>query len=108
MKTLLTSLIIAALTLPAAAQRGGKPIDGEKHIYKKVGDVELPLYVYTPEAASLIEQYLAAGNQPDAPGHFLSWLIKRKDVYARVAPEGTYDIGTIDAYRAVCRAFEDK
>ena len=67
-----------------------------------------PFYVYTPDAASLVQDYLAGGNQPDAPGHFLGWLIKRRDVYAQIAPEGTYDIGTIDAYRAVCRAFEHK
>jgi glucose-1-phosphate thymidylyltransferase len=65
-----------------------------------------PLYVYTADAIGLIETYLAEGNNPDAPGHFLAWLVERRDVYALRRDEGTHDIGTLDSYRAVCAEFD--
>jgi glucose-1-phosphate thymidylyltransferase len=64
-----------------------------------------PFYVYTTEAIAMLPAYLEEGNSPDAPGHFLSWLVRRQPVYALVTAEGTYDIGTIESYRAVCEAF---
>ncbi|MHC4592953.1 MAG: sugar phosphate nucleotidyltransferase [Planctomycetota bacterium] len=65
-----------------------------------------PLYVYSGDAVGLIETYLAEDNNPDAPGHFLAWLVERRDVYALRRDEGTHDIGTLDSYRAVCAEFE--
>lgn len=65
-----------------------------------------PFYVYTPEAVASVGTYLAEGGNPDAPGHFLEWLVPRRDVYALERPEGTYDIGTLDSYGAVCAEFE--
>ena len=67
-----------------------------------------PLYVYTAEAAALVGRFLAEGNNPDAPGHFLAWLVRRRRVYAVRTDLGTYDIGTIESYRAVCAEFERK
>ncbi|MCK4284259.1 MAG: nucleotidyltransferase family protein [Candidatus Brocadiae bacterium] len=65
-----------------------------------------PFYVYTPEAVASVEAYLAEGLNPDAPGHFLEWLVPRCEVWALRPAEGTYDIGTLDSYRAVCAEFE--
>ncbi len=64
-----------------------------------------PFYCYTAEAVRLVEQFLAEGSNPDAPGHFLDWLTDRLPVYALRRPEGTHDIGTLESYRAVCREF---
>jgi len=93
----------------AVVGRDGKIVDFEEKPQQPRSNLRVPpFYVYSPDAASLIEDYLAAGNNPDAPGYFLGWLVGRRDVYARITPTGTYDIGTIDAYRAVCKAFERK
>lgn len=65
-----------------------------------------PFYVYAAPAVASIGDFLAAGNNPDAPGHFLAWLVKRQEVYALRRPEGTYEMGTLEAYRAVCEEFD--
>jgi glucose-1-phosphate thymidylyltransferase len=67
-----------------------------------------PFYVYTAEAMGLVAEFMADGNNPDAPGHFLAWLVQRSPVYAEYAAEGTYDIGTLDSYRAVCEEFNGR
>jgi len=64
-----------------------------------------PFYVYVPDAVGLIETYLESGFNPDAPGHLLAWMVARQDVYAYASDVGTYDIGTLESYRAVCREF---
>jgi glucose-1-phosphate thymidylyltransferase len=64
-----------------------------------------PFYVYTAQAMTSVATYLIEGNNPDAPGHFLEWLVRRQDVYACRRDEGTYDIGTLETYHAVCAEF---
>ena len=64
-----------------------------------------PFYVYTAEAMDALETFLAEGHDPDAPGHYLSWWSARGPVYALRRDEGTYDIGTLESYRAVCAEF---
>ena len=61
-----------------------------------------PFYVYPPDALAGVDEFLAAGNNPDAPGHFLAWLAQRQPVHAARRDEGTHDIGTLESYRRVC------
>jgi len=65
-----------------------------------------PFYAYTAPDVASVGRYLAEGGNPDAPGHYLAWLVGHREVYALPRPEGTYDIGTLESYRAVCRQFE--
>jgi len=41
-----------------------------------------PFYIYQRETLPMIGKYLAEGENPDAPGNFIPWLIERKEVYA--------------------------
>lgn len=66
-----------------------------------------PFYAYSPEAVGLLPTYLEEGNDPDAPGHFIAWLVDRCPVYACVTDEKVRDIGTTRAYEAVRREFGD-
>ncbi len=66
-----------------------------------------PFYAYSPEAASLLPQYLEEGNDPDAPGHLVEWLVDRVPVYACIVDGGVRDIGTKEAYDAVRRQYGD-
>ncbi len=66
-----------------------------------------PFYVYPPRALAGLDEFLSGGNNPDAPGHFLAWLVERQDVYALRRDEGTHDIGTLESYRRVCEEFGD-
>ena len=57
-----------------------------------------PFYIYKKETLSLIHTYVEEGNNPDAPGQFIGWLVKRKPVYAYRFTGKRHDIGTMDSY----------
>lgn len=60
-----------------------------------------PFYIYQQETLPLIKQYLTEGNNPDAPGHLIPWLIKHKSVFAYRFEGLRHDIGTIESYLKV-------
>ncbi len=64
-------------------------------------------YMYRRETLPLIKEYLAGGNNPDAPGHFPAWLHKRKDVFAYEFEGLCFDIGTAESYNEVRELFEN-
>lgn len=78
----------------------------EKPEKPKSNKVVYATYMYRKETVPYFEQYIAEGNKPDAPGYFLEWLYKKKDVYAYTFQEECYDIGTPKSYEEVCRLFE--
>ena len=85
----------------------GRIVDFEEKPDEPASDLRVPpFYCLTHDDASLISTYLEEGNDPDAPGNLLAWLIHRRDVYASVTEVGTYDIGTQESYRQVCEVFE--
>jgi glucose-1-phosphate thymidylyltransferase len=57
-----------------------------------------PFYLYKKETIPMVDKYLAEGNNPDAPGHFVPWLINQTDVYAYVFDATRIDIGTVESY----------
>lgn len=58
-----------------------------------------PFYIYNKQTVDMLDQYLAEGGNPDAPGHFPAWLAERKPVFAYdIAPRHYIDIGTKEAY----------
>lgn len=61
-----------------------------------------PFYLYRKATLPLVDKYLAEGNNPDAPGHFVPWLIKQTDVYAFVFDATRIDIGTPESYHEAC------
>jgi glucose-1-phosphate thymidylyltransferase len=79
----------------------------EKPDEPKNDRIVCPFYVFTPEALGLLDTYLEEGNDPDAPGNFLAWLIHRHTVYARPVDQPPRDIGTVESYRRAQREFEN-
>lgn len=84
-------------------------IDGDGKI---VGLVEKPAnpqsnlavyatYFYKKDTVPLFREYINGGNKPDAPGYFVQWLYKRRDVYAYIMQGDCYDIGTPKAYEEI-------
>ena len=61
-----------------------------------------PFYLYKRDTLPLIDEYLKEGNNPDAPGHFIPWLIGKNDVYAYVFDAVRIDIGTPESYYDAC------
>ena len=50
-------------------------------------------YLYTPEHLALLDEYIAEGNSPDAPGNFVAWLYQREPVYGYRFSGEWLDIG---------------
>ena len=67
-----------------------------------------PVYLYTRATLHLIREYLASGENPDAPGHFIPWLIGRKPVHAFLFTGLRYDIGDLASYKEAQRVFEGR
>ncbi|MCL1935689.1 MAG: nucleotidyltransferase family protein [Defluviitaleaceae bacterium] len=70
----------------------------EKPKFPKSNIVVYAIYFYTQETVKLISEYLKNGNNPDAPGNFVSWLYKIKDVLAYKIEGECFDIGTFESY----------
>jgi len=65
------------------------------------------LYFYPPELANWVESYLATGGNPDAPGHFVAWLVARTRVVAAPMVGSWFDIGDAAAL-AEARAWAER
>lgn len=66
-----------------------------------------PFYLYKRETLPLIDEYLREGNNPDAPGHFIPWLIGKHSVYAYVFDAVRIDIGTPESYYDACERLKN-
>lgn len=64
-----------------------------------------PFYIYKKETLLLIKEFIERGNNGDAPGMFLSWLLERQPIHAFFFNGNRYDIGTIDSYNEVQQVF---
>jgi glucose-1-phosphate thymidylyltransferase len=63
------------------------------------------IYFYRRDTVPLFRQYLAEGNNPDAPGHFPTWLYKKKPIRVYFFEGQCIDIGTPEAYKDVKTTF---
>jgi len=64
-----------------------------------------PFYIYTRATLHLLDEYLNSGENPDAPGNFIPWLLRRRPVYAYEFSGRRYDIGSHESYAEACRIF---
>lgn len=65
-------------------------------------------YLYQRATLPLFQQYLAEGNNPDAPGHFIPYLLGHKAVHAYQFAGRRYDIGTLESYQEVQDIFKQR
>ncbi|NLY74743.1 MAG: nucleotidyltransferase family protein [Firmicutes bacterium] len=88
----------------------GKVLDfEEKPVSPKSNLAVPPFYIYQKDTAvNLIKEYLDGGNNPDAPGNFIPWLIKRRPVHAFRFEGERYDIGALESYYQVKDLFEKR
>lgn len=66
-----------------------------------------PLYLFRRRGLRAIHTYLEEGGEPDAPGHFLSWLVERETVVGWNAPGDRFDVGTPERYAEARARFGD-
>lgn len=78
----------------------------EKPQNPKSDNVVYATYIYKKETLPLFKKYLNLGNKADAPGYFVQWLCKEKDVFAYHMNGECYDIGTPEAYEEIKNIFK--
>jgi glucose-1-phosphate thymidylyltransferase len=91
-------------------RHGVVQVDADQHVmgfFEKSAQppshlVSPAFYIFKKSTLTMFGDYLAQNNNPDAPGHFISWLYTRQPVYAYIMEETYYDIGTLEAYHQVC------
>ena len=66
------------------------------------------LYVFRADTVKMILRYLDEGGKPDALGHFIAYLVKRKAVHAWRFPGRWFDIGSTESYNEADDYFGDK
>ena len=65
----------------------------------------IALYYYPKTSLSLIEQYIAEGNNPDQPGRLVQWMYSRTPVYTWAVPGLWYDIGSKESLEEADQIF---
>lgn len=78
----------------------------EKPADPKTNLVAIALYFHPAEVEGWLRTYLEEGGNPDAPGHFVAWLVDRTDVRAVRFDGDWHDIGSLDALAAARAAIE--
>lgn len=78
----------------------------EKPADPKTPWVAICLYLFPPEIEALLRRYLAGGGNPDAPGHFVAWLVHHADVRGVPITGDWWDIGGLDSLEAARRHFD--
>ncbi len=73
----------------------------EKPEKPKSSLISTGIYLFPKEMLVKFNEYVNGGNNPDAPGYFLQWLIKRESVHSVVYSQEWYDIGTVGMYKEV-------
>jgi len=67
--------------------------------------VAVALYAFPPAVRGWLREYLAAGGETDALGHFIAWLSRKTTVRAFTAEGPIFDIGNNESLEAARRAF---
>ena len=70
--------------------------------------VAMCLYIFAKGDLKLINEYLKKGFNPDAPGYYLQWLYKQRDIYGYTLKGKWFDIGDIDSYEKASDYYRHK
>ena len=67
--------------------------------------IAICLYIFPRKGLDLIGRYIKEGNNPDAPGYFIQWLVKKETVYGCEFNGKWLDIGDINSYNKAKEEF---
>ncbi|MDE1851573.1 MAG: nucleotidyltransferase family protein [Candidatus Micrarchaeota archaeon] len=70
--------------------------------------VSTGIYLFPKEMLGKFAEYIKNGNNPDAPGYFLQWLISNNEIHGVVYEDNWFDIGTLDTYKKVFEQYLDR
>ncbi len=63
--------------------------------------VAICLYYFPKEKLAMVQRYLEQSKHSDAPGNYISWLVKNEDVFGFIFNEEWYDIGDKHTYESI-------
>src|SRR5699024_1229562 len=63
-------------------------------------------YIIKAEHIGLLDDYIKAGNNADANGNFIPYILNHAKVYGYVFDEYLHDIGTLESYEVVQEIFK--
>lgn len=63
-------------------------------------------YIYPKEILKDVKKYLEEGNNPDAPGYFLEYVVKNYPTYAYKFDGECYDVGTHESLDQVRKLYK--
>jgi len=86
---------------------GNAHIDSENRVINLVEKPPHPrtnlispcLYILSRSTLPMVDLYLKTNNNPDAPGYFLSWLVKETEVFSYTFEEPFYTVGDAASYK---------
>ncbi|MDR1317939.1 MAG: response regulator [Spirochaetales bacterium] len=78
----------------------------EKPAEPKTSFAVPPFYIYRRDTLPLFDTYLEEGQNADAPGNFIPWLIKKKPVAAFFFTGRRYDVGSLETYETIRKTFD--
>ncbi len=92
----------------AVLDKDNKVIDfEEKRENPKSNKVVYAAYIYKRDTIPLFAKYARQENKLDAPGYFIQWLFKVKELYAyEIITGDCFDIGTHKAYDEIKQKFD--
>ena len=67
--------------------------------------IAICMYLFPKDKLSFISDYLGQGNNPDAPGYYIKWLVQKVTVYGFVFSGMWFDIGDFKSYNEADKAF---
>jgi glucose-1-phosphate thymidylyltransferase len=67
--------------------------------------IAICLYMFPKKGLAMVRKYLEEGNNPDAPGYFMQWLVKKEKVYGYEFSGKWLDVGDINSYNKAKEEF---
>lgn len=77
----------------------------EKPEHPSTNLIAICLYLFPKNGLSLILKYLGEGNNPDAPGYYIKWLVQETKVYGFTLSGKWLDIGDFKSYEEANKLF---
>ena len=80
----------------------------EKPVSPKSTLASTGIYLFPKKTISLINKYIAQGNNPDKTGNFIEWLHKRDKIYSYITEKKWHDIGSIEQFEKANKYYKGK
>lgn len=80
----------------------------EKPPHPETGITAIAAYFFTPDVVDLLDAYLEASDEHDAPGHFISWLVERIPVNGFFFEGDWFDAGSLEGLRVARAALDSR